>query len=159
MSEYDDSFAPESSSVDLSAFDDDFSSAEAPSFDEVPDGKYQARIDSVRLANSQKGDPMIKWDLIVLSGPQAGRHIFKNSVITPAAMPFVKGDLKTLGLELAKFSDLPSHLESLLDITLEVTKRTRGDFANVYFNRRFQIAGGGTQTPPPPEQSHGQIPF
>jgi hypothetical protein len=159
MSEYDNSFAPETSGVDLSAFDDEFSSAEAPSVEEVPDGKYQARIDSVRLDRSQKGDPMIKWDLIVIAGPHTGRHIFKNSVITPAAMPFVKGDLKTLGLELAKFSDLPNHLESLLDVTLEVTKRTRGEFANVYFNRRFQIAGGGAVTPPPPERSHGEIPF
>lgn len=150
MSEYDDSFAPESSTVDLSAFDDDFSSAEAPSFDEVPDGKYQAQIDSVRLDRSQKGDPMIKWDLIVIAGQHTGRHIFKNSVITPAAMPFVKGDLKTLGLELAKFSDLPNHLESLLDVTLEVTKRTRGDFTNVYFNKRIQIAGGAAPTPRPP---------
>ena len=96
--------------MDLTAFDDEFASAEAPSFDEVPDGKYQVRIDSVRLDRSQKGDPMIKWDLIVIAGPHAGRHIFKNSVITPASLPFVKGDLKTLGLELAKFSDLPHRL-------------------------------------------------
>ena len=74
----------------------------APSQDEVPDGKYQVRIDSVRLEHSQKGDPMIKWDLIVLSGSQAGRHIFKNSVITAASLPFVKGDLKTLGLVLRR---------------------------------------------------------
>lgn len=142
MSEYDDSFAPRSSNVDLSAFDDEFSSAEAPSFDEVPDGKYQARIDSVRLDHSQKGDPMIRWDLIVIAGPHAGRHIFKNSVITPAALPFVKGDLKTLGLELAKFSDLVNRLDELLDVTLEVTKRTRGEYTNVYFNRRFQVPNG-----------------
>lgn len=148
MSTYDDSFAPDTSDVDLSAFDDDFSSAEAPSFDEVPDGKYQVRIDSVRLDRSQKGDPMIKYDLIVVSGPHTGRHIFKNSVITPAALPFVKGDLMTLGLELAKFSDLRSRLEELLDVTLEVTKRTRGEYTNVYFNRRIQIAGESLQQPP-----------
>jgi hypothetical protein len=142
MSEYDDSFAPDNGGVDLSAFDDDFSSAEAPSFDEVPDGKYQARIDEVRLDRSQKGDPMIKWDLIVIAGSQTGRHIFKNSVITPAALPFVKGDLKTVGLELAKFSDLAGRLEELLDVTLEVTKRTRGEYTNVYFNKRIQIAAG-----------------
>jgi hypothetical protein len=139
MSEYDDSFAPQRSDVDLSAFDDEFTSAAAPSFDEVPDGKYQARIDGVRLDRSQKGDPMIKWDLVVIAGQHAGRHIFKNSVITPAALPFVKGDLKTLGLELAKFSDLSNRLEELLDVTLEVTKRTRGEYTNVYFNRRFQV--------------------
>ena len=66
-----DSFAPDNSGVDLSDFDDDFSSAEAPSFDEVPDGKYQARIETVRLDRSQKGDPMIRWDLVVIAGQHA----------------------------------------------------------------------------------------
>jgi hypothetical protein len=154
MSEYDDSFAPDNSGVDLSAFDDDFSSAEAPSFDEVPDGKYQARIDEVRLDRSQKGDPMIKWDLIVIAGSQTGRHIFKNSVITPAALPFVKADLKTVGLELAKFSDLAGRLEELLDVTLEVTKRTRGEYTNVYFNKRIQIAADA-----PSRASADETPF
>ena len=125
--------------VDLTSFDDDFDSVEAPGFDEVPDGKYQVRIDSVRLDSSQKGDPMIKWDLVVISGSHADRHIFKNSVITQASLPYVKGELKTLGIELAKFSALAGRLEELLDVTLEVTKRTRGDYTNVYFNRRIQI--------------------
>jgi hypothetical protein len=141
-------------SVDLSGFDDDFATAETPEYDEVPDGKYQARIESVRLENSQKGDPMIKFDLEVLSGPQAGRHIFKNSVITQASIPYVKSDLKTLGLELAKFSQLSGRLEELLDVTLEVTKRTRGDYANVYFNRRISIAAGSSG-----EFSQDQTPF
>jgi hypothetical protein len=52
----------------------------------------------------------------------------------------VKGDLKTLGLELSKFSELSGRLEELLDVTLEVTKRTRGDYTNVYFNRRIKLA-------------------
>ena len=139
MSDYQ-NYDSEGGKVDLTAFDDEFNTAEAPSQDEVPDGKYQVRIDSVRLEHSQKGDPMIKWDLIVLSGSQAGRHIFKNSVITAASLPFVKGDLKTLGLVLTKFSELAGRLEELLDATLELTKRTKGEYANVYFNRRIQIA-------------------
>jgi hypothetical protein len=77
--------------------------------------------------------------LEVLSGSQAGRHIFKNSVITQASIPYVKGDLKTLGLQLSKFSELSRRLEELLDVTLEVTKRTRGDYSNVYFNRRIKL--------------------
>jgi len=137
MSEYE---SYKSDSVDLASFDDEFDTVEAPSQEEVPDGKYQVRIDSVRLEHSQKGDPMIKWDLIVLSGSQAGRHIFKNSVITVASLPFVKGDLKTLGLVLTKFSGLAGRLEELLDVTLELTKRTKGEYSNVYFNRRIQIA-------------------
>jgi len=153
-----DDFEPAANGVDLTAYDDDFASADASAHDEVPDGKYQVRIQGVRLDHSQKGDPMIKWDLVVIAGSQANRHIFKNSVITPAALPFVKGDLKTLGINLAKFSELQQRLEELLDVTLEVTKRTRGEYANVYFNKRIQLAASAG-TPPTPPRNAGDIPF
>jgi hypothetical protein len=152
-----DEFEPTSArDVDLTAFDDDFASAESPAHDEVPDGKYQVRIHGVRLDRSQKGDPLIKWDLVVIAGSQANRHIFKNSVITPAALPFVKGDLNTLGLNLAKFSELQARLAELLDVTLEVTKRTRGEYANVYFNKRIQLAASAASAP---LRNTGNTPF
>jgi hypothetical protein len=158
MTTNDNGFAPDNNPVDLSAFDDEFASAEAPAgTEEIPDGKYQARIDTVRLDRSQKGDPMIKWDLIVIAGQHTGRHIFKNSVITPPSLPYVKADLKTLGMDLAKFSDLGNRLDELLDVTLEVTKRTRGEYSNVYFNKRIQIAGGAAAAPQQP--SAGDCPF
>ncbi len=133
--------------VDLAAFDEDFEQTEAADFEDVPDGKYQTRIHAVRLAESQKGDPMLKWDLVVISGAHTGRHIFKNAVITNASLPFIKGDLETLGLQLGRFSDLPNHLDSMLDLTLEVSKRTKGEYANVYFNRRIQIPANGIDAP------------
>ena len=157
MTTNDNGFAPDDTPVDLSAFDEEFSAAEPPRIEEVPDGKYQARIESVRLERSQKGDPMIRWDLIIIAGQHAGRHIFKNSVITPPSLPYVKADLKTLGMELVRFSDLGNRLEELLDATLEVTKRTRGEYSNVYFNKRIQIAGGAAAAPQQP--SAGDCPF
>jgi hypothetical protein len=132
--------------IDLSEFDSEFGAAQAPGYEEVPEGKYQAQIASVRLEKSKNGNPMIKWDLIVLSGSHAGRHIFKNSVITQGSLPFVKGDLKTAGLNLAKFSDLSARLEELLDVTLEIVKRTSGEYTNVYFNRRIDLASAGMST-------------
>ncbi len=136
---------------DLSAFDEEYEQAEAPEFDEVPDGKYQVRIHAARMSESQKGDPMIKWDLVVISGQLAGRHIFKNSVITQASLPFVKGDLKVLGVQLPKFSELPNHLGLVLDKKLQVTKRTKDEFANVYFNKLLAIPeGGGLEGEPAP---------
>ena len=153
MSDYE-QYENTSPSVDLSSFDDEFATAQSPEYDEVPDGKYHARIESVRLETSQKGDPMIKFDLEVLSGSHAGRHIFKNSVITQASLPYVKGDLRTLGLELSKFSELSGRLDELLDVTLEITKRTRGDYSNVYFNRRIRLANTSNGEVPPKD-----IPF
>ncbi len=135
--------------VDLSTFDEDYNQAEAPDFDEVPDGKYQVRVMKAQLGKSKKGDPMIKWDLVVLSGQCSGRHVFKNSVITRDSIPFVKGDLKTLGLELPRFSDLANHLEKLLDKTVEVTKRTRDEYTNVYFNKLIDLPTGQPEGPTP----------
>jgi hypothetical protein len=158
MSNYDETSDFDSApvDVDLTGFDDDYDTAEAMDGDEVPDGKYQVRVDKVKLDRSQKGNPMIKWDMVVISGTQANRHVFKNSVITPAALPFVKGDLKTVGINLAKFSELQQRLADLLDVTLEVTKRTRGEYSNVYFNKRIQLAAGALPPAPPPARD---IPF
>lgn len=135
--------------TDLSAFDDEYDEVDAPSFDEIPDGKYQVRVQRVELDESQAGDPMLKWDLVVVSGASAGRHVFKNSVITQKSLPFVKGDLQTLGVVLPRFSELPNHLDDLLDQTLEITKRTKGEYANVYFNRTIEIAGDIGDEPTP----------
>lgn len=136
--------------IDLSAFDDDFEAAEVPDFEEVPDGKYQVTIKKAQLVESNAGDPMIKWDLIVISGAQEGRHIFKNAVITRKSMPFVKGDLTKLGLQLKRISDLPQHMPEVLDRKLEITVRTKGEFTNVYFNRVLAIPSGAGADPETP---------
>ena len=122
---------------DLRELDGDFDTVNPAENGEVPDGRYQVRLNDVTLDHSQKGDPMLRWDTIVLSGPHAGRHIFKNAVITKASLPFVKGDLKTLGLKLRRFSELPNHLDELVGLALEVTKRTKDEYTNVYFNKRI----------------------
>lgn len=125
--------------IDLSQFDDDFESAEAPEYAELPDGKYQVTISKAQLAESRQGDPMLKWDLIIISGQHEGRHIFKNAVISPNSMPYVKADLIRLGLEMKRISDLPARLPEVLDKNLEITVRTKGEFTNVYFNKVLSI--------------------
>ena len=51
----------------------------------------------------------------------------------------LKTDLHTCGVDIEKLSDLPARLGDLLDVTLEVTKRTKGDSENIYFNRRIVV--------------------
>ena len=123
--------------VDLAEFDDAYDRAEPASPSEVPDGRHQVRTNEVRLGRSRAGAPMITYDLVVLSGPHAGRHIFKNAVITESTLPLVKGDLKALGLVLPRFSKLPAYLQDLAGIALEITKLTKGEYTNVYFNKRI----------------------
>lgn len=144
---------------DLSQYDDEYAAAQAVDHDEVPDGKYQVKVHTVKPGRTSKGNDALKWDLVVISGPHEGRHIFKTAVINEKTLGFIKGDLETLGLKLGRFSDLPNHLDSLLDLTLEVTKKTRDEFANVYFNKRLNVPAGTGASRPPADHDPGNTPF
>ena len=134
--------------IDLSQFDEDF--AEAPveerDFDEVPDGKFQVSVDKVELTTAKSsGNAMLKWTLRILGPHYAGRLLWRNNVIaTRENVRWLKNDLHICGLDLVKLSELREHLEQLLDVQLEVTKRTRGDSVNIYFNRRLVLNEQGT---------------
>jgi hypothetical protein len=136
--------------VDLSRFDEDFADApvEEKEFEPIPDGKYQVNVDKVEITTARtSGNPMLKWTLRVLAPRCRGRLLWRNNVMaTRENIRWLKNDLHVCGLELQKLSDLPAHLEELLDVTLEVTKRTKGDNENVYFNRRIVLDPGAATT-------------
>jgi hypothetical protein len=88
---------------------------------------------------------MIKWTLRILGPKFANRLMWRNSVITQNTLKYVKTDLHLCGLDLERLSELPKHLHRLLDVKLEVTKRTKGDSENIYFNRRIETAGGANR--------------
>lgn len=133
----------ENEEIDLSQFDDDYDSAEVEDreFDAVPDGKYQVIVERVELSRAKSsGNPMLKWTLKILAPTHAGRLLWRNNVMASKEnIKWLKNDLHTCGLELEKLSDLPERLNDLLDLTLEVTKRTRGENENIYLNRRIEI--------------------
>src|SRR3972149_1854957 len=126
--------------VDLTQFDDAFADApvEEKEFDPVPDGKYQVNVEKVEITTARtSGNPMLKWTLRILAPRFRGRLLWRNNVMaTRENLKWLKSDLHTCGLDLERLSDLPANLERLLDVKLEVTKRTQGDHENVYFNRR-----------------------
>jgi hypothetical protein len=127
---------------DLSQFDGDYGEApvEEREFEDVPDGKYQVNVEKAELVRSQtSGNPMLKWTLKILGPKFAGRLLWRNNVITNDNLKWLKTDLHTCGVTLATLSELPSRLNDLLDVKLEVTKRTRGESESVYLNRRIVI--------------------
>jgi hypothetical protein len=131
------------SDLDLAQFDDDFSEApvEEREFEEIPDGKYQVNVEKVELTRAQSsGNPMLKWTLKILGPRFAGRLLWRNSVMASKEnLKWLKTDLHTCGLDVEKLSELPSRLGDLLDVKLEVTKRTKGENENIYFNRRIVV--------------------
>ncbi len=137
-----------SKSIDLAQFDDMYrteAATERDDFDTIPDGKYQVSVEKVELTESSTGNPMLKWTLRILAPTFVNRFLWRNSVFTANTLKYVKTDLHLCGLDLGKLSDLPKQLEKLLDIKLEVTKKTKGDNENIYFNRRIETAAGANR--------------
>ena len=144
--------------VDLAEFDDEYVQNEVneESFESVPDGKYQVSVDQVELTRTQKGDPMLKWTLKILGPTHAGRKLWRNNVMaTPENRSWLKKDLYAVGLKLERLSELPANLDRLLDIRMEVTKKTRRgddgrDYESVFINKRIKTAdeaqGGSNKT-------------
>lgn len=131
-----------SDTVDLTQFDQPYSEEKPEERGEsVPDGTYQVTVEKVELTESKtSGNPLLKWKLKVIAPKQIGRIIWRNSVFTANTLKYIKTDLHLCGLDLEKLSDLPKHLEKLLDVKLEVTKKTKGENESVFFNRRIQTA-------------------
>lgn len=127
--------------VDLATFDADFTAApEESSEDSVPDGKYQARVEGLEIVRAKSsGNPMLKWKLRIVGPHHIGRMLWRNSVLSiPENMKWVKKDLLTVGLRLEKFSDLPQHLGEVVGVIVEVTKSTKNERENIFFNKRVQ---------------------
>jgi len=136
-----------SEDLDLAQFDDDFAQAEVEDreFEPIPDGKYQVNVERVELTRAQtSGNPMLKWTLRVIAPQFRGRLLWRNNVIaTRENIKWLKTDLHTCGLDLEKLSALPNNLDKLLNVKIEVTKRTRGENENVDFTRRIVLEDGG----------------
>lgn len=122
---------------DLAEFDEDFGSAsgEGGTHEPVKDGTYTVDVEAVELKRTKNTDrPMLAWMLRIVSPGNAGRVLFRNNVIaTGKNMEYLKKDLYLCGLVIAKLSELPDHLEQLLDLRIKVRKVTKGEYENVYF--------------------------
>ena len=126
-------------SVNLSRFDAQFSSeavGDRVSIEPIPDGRYEVVVDGVELTESKtSGNPMMRWTLRIIGPQMSGRVLWKSRAITEKTLRFVKSELTICGLQLLRLSDLPQRLDDLRNLRLEVVKRERGAFYDVYFNR------------------------
>ena len=126
----------------LSQFDNEFEQTEVntqQSFDSIPPGKYQVKIDRIELKTSKNNNLMLCYALKILNGNYVGRFLFKNSIITNDTIKWLKQDISICNIKISKLSELQSHLQDFLDIKLEVTKKINGEYENIYFNRKITI--------------------
>ncbi len=141
MSDYKDTPVTE---ADLAEFDEAYEQADVQddAFEPVPDGRYQVVVDRIELVRTSNGDPMLKWCLRVLGPTHAGRLLWRYNVLSSDEnRRWLKKDLLRCGVQLTRLSELPANLERLLDLRLDVNKKTKGDFESVYIDRRIRTAG------------------
>ncbi|MBW2093311.1 MAG: DUF669 domain-containing protein [Deltaproteobacteria bacterium] len=157
MPEYDDFSDLDDLQPDWVNADDDLNSP-------IPDGLYQMRVASMELTrtkNTQK--PMVKWGLEVIGPTHEGRKVFDNQVIhgddaetKKLQLSFIKSRLKLCGCEPQKLGDLrePHVREQVLDVEVEVKKRTtvkgENEYVNYTFLRRLELDASNS-----PEEGRG----
>jgi hypothetical protein len=73
--------------VDLEALAADVEEVEkngrSGSYEEIPDGKYEVKVEKMELGQSKKGDPMLKIQFKIVAGDYENQRIFYNGVMQP----------------------------------------------------------------------------
>ena len=113
----------------------------------IPPGEYRCRVVAGELAESRSGTPSYKLTFQVAEGEHAGRRVWHDLWLTPAAMPTTKRDLAKLGIvEPAQLDrPLPSGFVAKVKVILH-----RGDNGNE-FNRvkHFEVVAVEKPEPDP----------
>jgi len=96
--------------------------------------------------------------LKIIAPSQVGNLLWRHNMFTTQEnLGWLKKDLQTCGMTLEKLSDLEHRLHELVDIKLEVSKKTKGEMESVYLNKRIYLNEnelGGIASKP-----SGDVPF
>jgi len=148
--------------LDLRNMDDEYAAAEAITFEEVPNGRYQCRIIKAEPGITKTtSNPMIKWTLVVLAGECKNRKVFKNMVFTPNSLGLVKNDLQALKFT-GKISQLESALPRYINQAVQIRRSQNGTDNqgrpqfNTYFEELLNIplTDGVDYAPPPDDRDY-----
>jgi Mg-chelatase subunit ChlI len=127
---------------------------------EVNDGNYTVRLQSMALDVNDNGDPFVQFNMVVVTGPEAGKMIRKRIEIAERSGEYVnnKGkkakfeitiedclsnismDLQSMGVDTSEldFDDLEALAEELTDSQPAFrvrVKTNKKDFKNVYMDK------------------------
>jgi hypothetical protein len=122
--------------IDLSRFDDLYEAAASKGQrrgDPVPDGEYEAIIDSVELTRFPNTmTPKLLWRLRITDSDFVGHTVEMTRGITERSLAWIKEDLAKCGLVLPRLSDLPQRLDDLSGRSVRFVRRTKEDRAEIY---------------------------
>ncbi|MCK9599479.1 MAG: DUF669 domain-containing protein [Sphaerochaeta sp.] len=119
---------------------------EESNYEDLPDGTYQMRIEELRFEESKKTSrPQLCWTLVVVapSGHINRKHWHYRGIADDKGIGWMKQELANAGMDVLDMSitDIPAHLEDLLDNIIEVQIKTKGEYRNSYINRVVSAPG------------------
>ena len=129
--------------IDLSHYDNAWDSIKTDTnqdYEELPDTTYNVFIETAKLVETKSTQkPMLKLQLRILDGMHENKCLFDNMVIhSEESLSYIKKKFNICGLNI-KASEIEENLYRLLDIKLQVNKKTNfkddKSYVNIYFNR------------------------
>lgn len=95
-------------------------------FSPVPDGTYDAIINSVEFTESkQSGNLMFKWEFIYTTEEYENKHEWKYNVLNkPENMKRLITELEKFGINCSSIETIKNSLEDLLDVPVILTIKT-----------------------------------
>jgi len=111
----------------------------AGDFAPLPAGTYQAKLMAGLLSTSKSGTPGYKLTFKVVDGDHAGRQIWHDLWLTPAAMAMTKRDLAKIGVTSPTQLDQP--LPAVLRCDVKVSLRTGDDAKHYNAVKSFAVTG------------------
>lgn len=143
--------------------------AKTQEFIDLPDGRYFATIDAIKLnqpkqVNDRIIPEILVYELTVSDGEYQGSRLRKeDGVFTEKNLSFIKRDLLTLGCNIPReLQDVQLALQAAVGLTveIEVVKTTKNgrEYTNTYIKRVVnQMKPSAQQAPAPaPTQAHPQ---
>lgn len=118
--------------------------AEQKDFDNLPDGKYQGALEGAAVDYWDDGTMYIKYTLRVAGGPHENGCAFKRSSFTTEAIPYIKRDFETLGIDPNRpvkqvIASLPAVIGAIIDFTVKTSKdkvdKNGNPLVNTFFNK------------------------
>ena len=113
----------------------------AADFVPLPSGAYEAHVQSVELFNAGTGTPGVKIQFRVCDGEHAGRMVFHDLWLTPAALPQTKRDCLKLGLDSLEKLESAAVLPGRIRCRMRVALRRDDDGTEYNRVRRFDVLG------------------
>lgn len=144
----------------LREFDQGYDVAEEVGFTELPDGKYQARIERAAIEpNKNTSELMLIWEFEVATGEYQGKMVRKRNMIKDETLSFIKTDFSRLNIQLERFSMLEGYLPEALDLIVDIElKHGRPNdegksYQNIYINKVVGKANTATTKPATPKKT------